>query len=221
MKAPIIFMVLFSLPLVAQMGSGTTVVSGHVRYKDGSPVENAAVKIYPQAPIGGMLPEPAHTDRLGFYRFNFPSLGESWISASKISEGHPDAIVALYGRNAYASDKLIDLKPGATLTDIDLQFSDPDATADFTVIDGRTHSRIGTAQIYISLASNSDLVSSRTVGLEGHILYVLPKGPVNVSISAPGYAEWRYKDRQSAKDSLLAKPGDHVTVTAELQLTHR
>lgn len=83
-------------------------VAGHVLYKDGTPVRSAEVSFY-----GASMPHPVRTDENGYFSLEDLTFGEGVVTASKVSEGYPDAALAFYGqykKTAYKSLEYVSLK---------------------------------------------------------------------------------------------------------------
>ena len=79
--------------------SGGGTVAGHVFYNNGSPVMGAQVEIH-YFNAGSIASSPTLTDERGYFSLSAPSLGAAVVSASKVSEGFPNAALALYSRGA-------------------------------------------------------------------------------------------------------------------------
>lgn len=186
-----------------------TTIQGHVRYRDGSPVRGARVEFIPFAAYSGILPEPGVTNDNGEFRLTFPSVGEGWLTASKVNEGFPDAAQTLYGRGGYESVRSIDLHPNQTVT-ADLQFGSPNATVEVEAVDSHSGKPISTARILIEWPDNSENMVSETIPSSGRLLLVLPRHPVTMVVTAPGYLPWKYRDSDTLSSGLQAEPGSQI-----------
>ncbi len=184
------------------------VLAGHVLYKTGAPVRNAEVEMHFYAPMSGIKPQPQKTDESGAFTLQTPPFGEGVISASKESEGYPNAALAYYERAAYKSIRQVDIKPDTKLDEIVLIFGDPDATIQFTIQAADTRDAVRNARVAVDLLSQPNVAGSYSATREGTFRFVLPKRPVSVRITAPGYVEWSYVDEQG-RMSLQMKPGTH------------
>lgn len=125
----------------------------------------------------------------------------------KISEGYPDAEVALYGNEGYASIKPIDLKVGAAPIRVELRFSPPDAVIEWRVVSKTSNNPIKNVRFRIAWADNPHIYVSSTLPENGILLFVLPKHPVSILISAPGFENWSTVELPAGK--LLLQPGTH------------
>jgi len=209
---------LLSVLLVKEWGSAqnatTTTVEGHVIKQDGSPVRDANVEVHPFGPFEGILPDPVHTNEQGFFRIVFPAMGQAWVTASKVDEGYPNAALAIYGRGGYNSLKEIYLKAGGILN-VELRFGEPNATISIAVVDSLGNP-ISTARILIEWPDNADYMTSNTIPSDGIFKFVLPAHTVSITVSAPGFKVWRYKDQKTGAPSLAAAKGSHLQLKAVL-----
>ncbi|HEY6413787.1 MAG TPA: hypothetical protein VIX42_08870 [Edaphobacter sp.] len=181
-------------------------LAGHVLYKDGAPVKDADVEIHFYGPTGAVVPE-GRTDDKGYFSIDPPPYGDGVVSASKVSEGYPNAALAFYGRDGYTSIKRVNITPTTVIDSIELRFGDPDATVNFVVQAADTQKAITGARINIAMADQPDIAGSYSVSREGSFQFVLPKNPVSIKITAPGYANWSYGDKSGREQTLLMKPG--------------
>jgi hypothetical protein len=195
--------------------SNPATVTGQVFYKNGAPVDNAEVQVRTFGPIGGILPPPVRTDTSGRYTIVYPPLGEGFISASKISEGYPNAAIALYdGRNS-TSLRRIDLQPGARLDQIDLRFGDPSPVVDFEVKDTASGRPVENARILVQWPDAPNIMTSQSIPSDGVFTLVLPKHSIEVKISAPGHKDWHWRNTTAATKA-FGPPGVHNRVVVSL-----
>ncbi|MFL6306028.1 MAG: hypothetical protein ACJ72H_21055 [Candidatus Sulfotelmatobacter sp.] len=192
----------------SQTGHDTS-ISGHVLYEDGSPVAGAEVEWHSFNPVGGIVAAPVHTDKKRAYRIDNPMVGRGVLSASKVSEGFPNAALRIYGKfgdTGYSSIKELDLKPGVGLHDQDLRFGAPDAVLTLRVVDEKS-SRPIKAQVAIGLPDHPSPMLTDTI-TEGAVFeFVIPKHAITLRVSAPGYSDWAYRDKSTGRNALSAPPG--------------
>jgi hypothetical protein len=202
----------------AQMGTAQTVVEGHVYYKSGAPVDAALVDFRCFCPVGAILPPPTHTDKHGSFTLRYVALGDGWLTASKESEGFPDATVALYGRNGYASYTRVSLREGAPIHDVNLHFGVPDAILQLRVEARGSKLPIPKARVIVQWPEDRQtMISTAGLGENGMFLLVLPKHRVSITVSAPDFDIWHYQDQKNGVPYILAPPGSHVGITADLR----
>jgi hypothetical protein len=182
-------------------------VFGHVLYRDGSPVKDAEVELHFFGPVGGILAPSTRTDEKGYFSLSPPPLGDGVVTASKVSEGYPNAAIALYGREGYTSLRRIDVKEGVLFEEINLRFGEPDAVIEWIIQSAVTQEPIKNARYAISWSDNPQISSSSSVSEDGRLIFVLPKHPVFVKITAPGFADWSYTDDHTRGQTLMLKPG--------------
>ena len=90
----------------------------------------------------------------------FPSESYGAISASKVEEGYPDAVLAFYGRSAYQSVTIINLQADSTNKPLQLQFGSPQRTISWLVIDSMTGKAVSDARAYLQRADNPEITGS-------------------------------------------------------------
>jgi hypothetical protein len=183
-------------------------IAGHVLYKDGTPVKDADVEIHFYRPTGAIVPE-ARTNENGYFSITAPPYGDGIVSASKVSEGYPNAALAFYGGTGYTSTQRVNITDTTVIDNIELRFVEPDATIDFTIQAADTHENVSTARVQIALSSQPDISGSYSVSKEGRFSFVLPKRPVSIKITAAGFADWSSVDDPSLGPAVLLKPGRH------------
>ena len=214
----IVFLLCSADAVWGQAGHDTS-ISGHVFYKDGSPVAGAEVEWHSFSPVGGIVAAPVHTDKKGAYRIDNPMIGRGVLSASKVSEGFPDAALRIYGRfgeTGYASIKELDLKPGVEFHDQDLRFRAPDAVLTLRVVDEKS-SRPIKAQVAIGLPDDPSPMVMDMVTEGAAFEFVIPKDAITLRVSAPGYSDWSYRNQATGRGALSAAPGTRVDIVAALR----
>jgi hypothetical protein len=212
-----IFIVLCAfLPTAAnRLETNSPTIAGHVLYKDGTPVKDADVEIHFYGPTGAILPE-AKTDKNGYFSIAAPPYGDGVVSASKVSEGYPNAALAFYGRTGYTSMQRVNIRDTTVIDNIELRFGEPDATIAFTIQAADTHENVSNARVQIALSSQPDISGSYSVSKEGRFSFVLPKSPVLVKITALGFADWSYAGQSGKGNALLMKPGTNQQIVVLL-----
>jgi hypothetical protein len=191
-----------------QPGDRTAKVSGHVLYKEGTPVKDAEVKIYFFAAQGAILPE-TRTDEKGSFSLNIPPWGEGVISGMKVGEGYPDAALALYGKGGYGSTKPINSTEGMSPAEVELRFSEPDAVIEWVIQSADKHDPVKNARYSIAWSDDPKILYSTSISEDSRFGFVLPKHPVSIKITAPGFKDWSSADDPSLGPAVLLKPGRH------------
>lgn len=181
-------------------------ISGHVFYKNGSPVKDANVEVHYFGGMAMILPT-TQTDAHGYFSISSLQVGEVVVSASKVDEGFPNAAIAMYGRKGYTSLKRIDTASVEALEDMNLRFIDPDAVIDWTVQSAATHAPIEGAGFTVSWSDDPRIFYRSSISKDGNFQFVLPKHRVTVKITAPGFADWFYTDEHNHLHNLFMKPG--------------
>lgn len=168
----------------------------------------AEVEVHFYGPVSGVAPSAQKTNERGVYTITTPAYGKGVISASKQSEGYPNAAMAYYEQEARTSLKRVNLLASTRLRGVNLTLGNPDAVVKFEIVSRGTQKAVGDARIQISLATQPEICGSYTVPPNGIFSFVLPDRPVKVKVTAPGFAEWSYATPQGAP-TLMGRPGEH------------
>ncbi len=198
----------------AQIISANAVVSGHVYYENGNPVEDAVVDFRCFCAVAGMLPPPTHTDKQGSFTLSHAAWGEGWLTASKEKEGFPDAVTALYGRSS-PSYVLVNLKEGAVISGLDLHFPAPRPFLKLKVFDKASLLPVPNATIRIAWPDDPGIMLTTSSGSDGLFTWVLPKHPISITVSE-GQKVWRYRDQKTG-EFFLDTSASPVDVDAQLE----
>lgn len=201
----------------AQINPERVLVSGHIYYENGAPVAGALVDFRCFCAIGGLLPLPTHTDKQGAFTLTYPAWGEGWLTASKESEGFPDATIALYGSEAHSSYMRVDLKEGTRIEGVDLRFASPNAILKLKVIEKTSQLAIANARVDVNWPDNPEVMLSTNMGSDGMFVMVLPKHRVSIRVSAPALGNWSYQDDKTGEPYLLETGSSQVDVVAVLE----
>ena len=172
-------------------------ISGRVLYKTGAPVYHARVVFWSFGAVGSLQPI-TQSDENGYFSLDIQELSSGSISASKVSEGYPDAAMAFYGRSGYRSLQVIDLKTYVPNHSVELHFGEPQQTIAWTVIDSATGKPVRGARAYLQTADNPQITGSETIQEGEAFLFVLPRNPVKIRISAPGYADQTFVEQDQS-----------------------
>ena len=200
-----------------QPPAGWATVTGRVLDADGRPVPGAKISILPLdvAVSGGMPREPA-TDQEGRYRLLSPAYpGRSRLSAFKESAGYPNPQYLLFASGSESMPE-VHLAPDARLDGVDIRLGTPDGTVEGTVLDAKTHAPVPKARITLH-RRDPESVSSGTLPPDGHFFYALPHAAIEVTVDAPGYISWKYRDTASGAYWLLLSGTDHREIIVELE----
>lgn len=185
-------------------GRGAT-VSGRVFDSAGLPVPDAQVRVFFFLGVRGSLPD-AVTNSDGWFTLRLPPFGRGVVSAYDLSKGFPDAEMALYGRWAYPSVAPINATEGANIH-VDLRFSPPDAVIEWTVVSKADHLPVAQARYRIRWSDDPTIMASSSISENGLLSFVLPKHPVIVSVTAPGFIDWNSSDKAAFGGPVLLAPG--------------
>ena len=191
-------------------------VTGRVLDQDGRPVVGARIKVFPlDVAIGGPVPEPPLTDSEGRYHLSTPAYqGRTRLCAIKESAGYPDTNGLLFSS---VDDNMpeVSLTPGAMLETINIRLGPPDGVVEVAVLDLTTGKPVSKARLVLRRTEPSAFYSA-TIPEEGHVTLALPNVPIYVSVQAPGYLQWVYKDDSTGKPYLLLPRGSSKVLSVNL-----
>lgn len=209
-----LFVALLIGTLVAQnqVPVGWAVITGQVLDSKGEPVADANISLFPAVAFSGGLPY-AKSDKNGFYRLVSPPFGKVWLSASKPSSGYPDTNSLLFAPEVDDRPEL-QLSPGSE-TNQDIHLAAPDGILEAKVIDGVTKAVVQDGRITMRRQKPASFYSTR-LPRDGHFLYALPAAPIEITVSAPGYQPWSYRDAKTGNSTILLSSSDRRILTIEL-----
>lgn len=206
------------IPLMrSQTPADWATVTGRVLDSDGRPVSGARISIFPlDVSLSGGMPSQPTTDSDGKYRLRSPAYpGRTRLCAVKESAGYPNLQYALFVSSADGAMPEVSLTSGGHLENVDIHLGHPDGTIEGTVLDATTHAPVSKAQITLHRSDN-DSMSSATLPPDGTFFYALPPNPIEITIRAPGYLQWTYKDEHSTANRLVLGSSEHREITIEL-----
>jgi hypothetical protein len=198
------------LPMIApcQILTSSVQIVGHVFSRYGTPVGDARVVFWSYS--GGSGPQPVTTtSKDGYFSLTLSNLGAGAVSASKIGEGYPDAALAFYGRSGYESLKVVDPKKDSFGTLLGLYFGTPQRTISWSVVDGSTGNPLSGARAYLEAVENPVITGSETILRGEPFVFVVPRSPVKIRISAVGYVDKSFVEQDQA---VTSPNGAHFTI---------
>jgi hypothetical protein len=201
-----------ALAAPAQQSNDPATVSGRVFDAQGLPLTNAKISIFPMIAFSGGLPT-AITDKEGHYRLVSPPFGDTWFSAVKETAGYPDTNALLFAPVTDDRPKVF-LGPGSKF-ELDIHLGPPDGILEGVVVNAATKTRIANARIALR-REQPEAIYSGSLPQDAHFLFALPSVPIGISITAPGYLPWTYKDPKIALDKITLSGSDHRTLSVEL-----
>ncbi len=135
--------------------------------------------------------------------------------AVKESAGYPDINATIFVPPVPEDSRPeVDLTPSSRLH-LDIQLGPPDGIFEGTVVDATTNTPIKTARITMRREDIEHGYYSTGI-MGGHFLFALPSAPVEITITAPGYAPWKYKDSKSEVQNLTLSSSERRSLTIEL-----
>jgi len=200
----------------SQTPADRATVTGRVLDADGRPVGGAKISIFPLdvAVSGGMPPQPM-TNQDGRYRLVSPAFpGRTRLCAVKESAGYPDTQYLLFASGEESMPE-VSLTPGGHLENVDIHLGPPDGTVEGFVIDAGTRAPVSKARITLH-RSEPESISSTSLPPDGHFFFALPQAHIDITVTAPSYLPWTYKDPHSAANSLVLRTSEHREITVEL-----
>lgn len=196
--------------------SNWATITGRVIDSEGHAVAGAKVSIFPlDVAVSGGMPRQPITDQDGRYRFSMPAYpGRTRLCAVKESAGYPDTQGLLFS-SPNDSMQVVSVTPGATLDNVDIHLGPPNGILDATVVDARSGRPIPKARLLLR-RDEPESIYSATLPTDGHFSFALPPVPIQISVDAPGYRHWSYKDPDRAAPNVLVKGSDYKRILIEL-----
>jgi len=187
-------------------------VTGTVLDAQDTPVADARISILPEGAFSGGLPF-ARSDRNGHYRLVSWVYGKTWISAVKERAGYPDTNNLLFAPEVDDRPEVL-LSPGSYF-ELDIHLGQPDGILEATVVDATTGRALPDARILMRRDKPPSDYSG-TIPADGHFLFALPEAPIELTVTAPGYRNWRYADKKTGSNKLVLSSSDHLMIKIRL-----
>jgi protocatechuate 3,4-dioxygenase beta subunit len=163
----------------------------------------------------GGLPS-AVTDREGRYRLTsaaFP--GRRRLCAAKESAGYPNTHGLLFVSGKENMPE-VSLTAGGHLENVDIRLGPPDGILEGSVIDLRTGAPIPKARITLH-RSDPESMYATSLPPDSHFVFALPPVPIEITVEAPDYKPWEYRNPQSLAKGLVLSNSDHRVIAVELR----
>lgn len=206
-----------STEILGQAPTSSATLTGRVFESDGSPLPGAKISVFPMdVAISGAMPSGAITDEKGEYKLMIPAYpGRVRLCAVKESAGYPDTQGLLFASGKESMPE-VKLSPGDDLSGVDIHLGPPDGVLEGSVVDSRTQVPVRGARINLH-RNNPESMYSGTLPPDGHFRFALPPAPIEISVTAPGFLPWRYKDTDNGGNELVLRTSERRTVTVELK----
>jgi 5-hydroxyisourate hydrolase-like protein (transthyretin family) len=207
-----------ALPIIGQDSQWNVTVTGRVVDAQGKPVAGAKIEVFPlEVGISGPLPS-AITDKNGEYRFVSPAFGKTRLCAVKEEAGYPNTQGLLFvsGKD---SRPVVNLTSTTKLEDVNIVLGEPDGIAGGTIMDATTGTPISNARVTLRRLDGVSAIYSTSLPKNGQFLFALPPVPISMTVTAPGYEVWQYKDPHTFASGLVLKNSEHQTMNVELKAT--
>jgi hypothetical protein len=207
------------VPLMqSQAPADWATVTGRVLDSDGRPVAGARISIFPKdVGLSGGMPRQPITNQDGAYRLVSPAYpGRTRLCAVKESAGYPNAQYSLFVSSTDGKMPEVSLTPGGHLENIDIHLGPPDGIIEGFVVDAGTRAPISKARITLH-RSDRESISSSTLPPDGHFSYALPPVLIEITVEAPGYLRWTYRDLATRANGIVLSTSDHKKITVELK----
>ncbi len=190
-------------------------VSGRVLDEHGVPVAGAQISILPlEVGLSGGMPA-AKTDEAGRYTLVVPPYGKARFCAIKESQGYPDTQLLLFVSGAETMPE-VELISGAQL-EVDIHLGAPDGILSATVVDAKTGNAVRNATLLLRRSDWITAFHRTTLPANGQFSFALPPAPIQISVMAPGYKTWVYKDQQTDMSGLVLARSSHKVLTIAME----
>lgn len=207
------------LPLVAgqvapSRSADKVTVMGRVVDSHGTPVGNVLVSAYPPS---AEIHQGARTGADGTFRFEVEPFGAGVVTASKPEDGFPDPEFALYGRAAGGVQQ-INATVAASPVQVELRLEEADAVIAWKVLSRADGSVLTHVSFDVSWSDDPHIsIRGGKLAPGGVFKFVLPKHPVQITLGAPGFHEWRSAESREFGGPVLFTPGtrDDRTILLE------
>jgi hypothetical protein len=205
-----------STQILGQAPTSSATLSGRVFDSDGNPLPGAKISVFPMdVAISGPMPGGAVTDEKGEYKLMMPAYpGRVRLCAVKESAGYPDTQGLLFASGKESMPE-VTLRPGDHLTGVDIHLGPPDGVLEGLVVDSRTQMPVRGARINLH-RNNPESMYSGTLPPDGHFRFALPPTPIEISVTAPGFLPWKYKDAENGGNELVLSTSERRTITVGL-----
>jgi Carboxypeptidase regulatory-like domain len=216
MQLGLSWLVLAQAPAVEKFADWAT-VTGRVVDASGRPVVGARISMMPlDVAVNGGMPREPITNQEGRYRLVSPAYpGRTRLCAVKENAGYPNTQYLLFASGKETMPE-VHLTPGGQFDGVDIRLDPPDGTVEGSVVDATTHEPVPKARITLR-RSNPESISSSSLPPDGHFFYALPPAPIEISVDAPGYRRWSYRDKTNGANWLVIDTSDHRKITVELR----
>lgn len=206
---------LMSALVFPQVPTNWAVIEGRVLDFENHPLPGARISIFPMdVAFSGGLPS-ATTDRDGKYRLSSPPfVGRTRLCAVKESQGYPDTQDLLFVSGKESMPE-VNLTPGSHLYDVNIHLGPPNGIVEGSVIDAASGSSVAKARITLHRNTPESMYST-SIPDDGHFVFALPPAPIEITVTAPGYAPWKYRDPSGANALMIAESA-HKIITVDLK----
>jgi Carboxypeptidase regulatory-like domain len=176
----------------------------------------AKISAFPlDAAISGGIARQPVTDQNGKFRYVLPAYpGRTRLCAIKESAGYPDTQGLLFASPGENIPE-VSLVPGGHLENVDIHLGSPDGILEGSIVDGVTGAQVPKARITLH-RSEPESMYSTSLGPDGSFLLALPQAPIELSVIAPGYQPWKYKDALTGLDKVVIHSTDRRSIVVAL-----
>lgn len=191
-----------------------TTIWGRVFDTLGKPVRNAHVFLWWPDPLCGNLAD-AETDADGHYELLCNPDGPTRASFGAFMQNAacPNAKYTHLAPETQPKAEVL-LIPGSRVK-LDFHLGHQSGCLEGIVIDSTTKAVVPNARITMH-RSQTQLQYSTEISQDGNFVFALPTVPIEISITAPGYQPWKFKDPQTSASTLNLTNADHRVITIEM-----
>lgn len=162
-------------------------------------------------------PRPfVQTDEHGYFHVTVPALGKTRVSASEISAGYPDTHFKLFSSDN-DSPSIVDITADQPVNHVDIHLGPPDGIIRGRLVNKKNGNGVRLATILMEWADDPSVMYSESALDSGTFQYALPKHPIMLKITAPGFKPWTYTNAQTGDKFLNIDSGERLSTLVELE----
>lgn len=198
-------------------GENFGAIEGHVYDVDGRPVPDATVYAERTDAIMTISPS-AVSDETGKFLIKDVTPGMYIVYGAKEKDGYPRTTSAFHYSDTNSHPQ-ISVSKQQVSSNVIVRLGQKVPKLSLNILDSETKKSLRSAQATLRQVDNPDYLYSVTLSrLKGEEFEILaPTVSFTLEISAPGYADWKYRDLNQTPKALRLAPGEIRKMTIGLR----